>query len=57
MWQETGGPAVEAPAVVGFGTTMLKQALEYQHEGRAELDWRKQGLVCRLTLPLNQGAD
>ena len=56
VWQETGGPAVETPAVVGFGTTMLKQALEYQHEGRAELDWRKQGLVCRLTLPLNQDA-
>jgi PAS domain S-box-containing protein len=55
VWQENGGPAVEPPAVAGFGTTMLKRALEYQHEGRAELDWRKEGLVCRLTLPLNQG--
>ena len=55
VWQENGGPAVEPPAVAGFGTTMLTQALEYQHEGRAELDWRKEGLVCRLTLPLAQG--
>ena len=52
VWQEDGGPAVDAPAVAGFGTTMLSQAIEYQHEGRIELDSRKEGLVCRLTLPL-----
>jgi two-component system CheB/CheR fusion protein len=52
IWQEDGGPAVEAPAVAGFGTSMLSQAIEYQHEGKVELDWRKEGLICRLTLPL-----
>ena len=52
VWQESGGPPVEAPAVAGFGTTMLSQAIEYQHQGRAEMDWRREGLVCRLTLPL-----
>ena len=52
VWQEEGGPAVEPPAVAGFGTSMLSQAIEYQHEGRAELDWRKEGLVCHLTLPI-----
>ena len=52
VWQEDGGPAVDAPAVAGFGTTMLSQAVEYQHEGKVELDWRKEGLVCRLKLPL-----
>jgi PAS domain S-box-containing protein len=52
VWQEDGGPAVEAPAVAGFGTTMLSQAIEYQHEGKVELDWRTEGLVCRLILPL-----
>jgi hypothetical protein len=31
---------------------MLSQAVEYQHKGRAELDWREEGLVCRITLPL-----
>ena len=51
VWQEAGGPAVDAPAVAGFGTTMLSQAIEYQHEGKVELDWRREGLVCRLTLP------
>ncbi len=56
VWKESGGPAVEPPAVAGFGTTMLSRAIEYQHEGRAELDWRKEGLVCRLALPLTKAA-
>ena len=56
VWQEDGGPAVDAPAVAGFGTSMLSQAIEYQHEGKVELDWRKEGLICRLTLPLAKAA-
>jgi two-component system, chemotaxis family, CheB/CheR fusion protein len=52
VWQEDGGPAVEPPAVAGFGTSMLSQAIEYQHEGKGELDWRREGFVCRLTLPV-----
>ena len=56
VWQEEGGPAVDPPAVAGFGTTMLSQAIEYQHEGKVELDWRTEGLVCRLTLPIAKAA-
>jgi PAS domain S-box-containing protein len=56
VWQEDGGPAVTPPAVAGFGTTMLSQAMEYQHEGKVELDWRKEGLICRLTLPIARAA-
>jgi PAS domain S-box-containing protein len=55
-WQEDGGPAVDAPALAGFGTTMLRQAIEYQHEGKVELDWRKEGLICRLTFPIARAA-
>jgi two-component sensor histidine kinase len=57
VWQEDGGPAVEAPAASGFGTAMLSRALAYQHKGRADLEWRKEGLVCRITLPLADGAN
>ena len=52
VWQEDGGPAVTRPAVPGFGTKMLSQAMQYQHKGMVEFDWRKEGLVCRLFLPL-----
>ena len=56
VWQEDGGPAVDTPAVTGFGTSMLSQAIEYQHEGSVKLDWRKEGLICRMTLPLAKAA-
>jgi two-component system CheB/CheR fusion protein len=56
LWQEDGGPAVKAPALAGFGTTMLRQAIEYQHQGKVELDWRKEGMICRLTVPIASAA-
>ena len=56
LWQEDGGPSVAAPARAGFGTAMLSQAIEYQHHGKVELDWRKEGLICRLTLPIASAA-
>jgi PAS domain S-box-containing protein len=52
-WQEDGGPPVQPPTTVGFGTTMLNQAIMYQHQGRAELIWRAAGLLCRLRLPVS----
>ena len=54
IWQETGGPEARPPEAPGFGTTFLSRAIEYQHNGRTELDWRREGLVCRLSLPLAQ---
>jgi PAS domain S-box-containing protein len=56
LWQEDDGPAAEAPVVAGFGTSMLSQAIRYQHEGEVELDWRKEGLVCRITVPIAKAA-
>jgi hypothetical protein len=43
---------VARPASRGFGTALLGQALAHQHSGRVELDWRRSGLVCRMSLPL-----
>ena len=57
VWQEEGGPAVEPPVATGFGTTMLSQAIEYQHNGKVDLEWRKEGLVCRLAVPLAARTD
>jgi PAS domain S-box-containing protein len=55
-WDEQGGPPVQAPEATGFGTTMLRQIMEYQHQGRTELIWRAAGLVCRLRLPVSEVA-
>jgi two-component sensor histidine kinase len=54
IWEEEGGPPVQPPTYVGFGTTMLDKALQYQHRGRTELIWREAGLLCRLRLPLSE---
>jgi hypothetical protein len=43
--------AKSGQAAAGVSASMLGRAIEYQHEGKVELDWRKQGLICRLTLP------
>lgn len=51
-WREMGGPPVRAPEERGFGLRMIVEATEYQHAGRVELDWREEGLICRLGLPL-----
>ena len=55
-WQEQGGPDVQPPEALGFGMTMLSRTIEYQHSGKVELDWRREGLVCRLILPLPESS-
>jgi two-component sensor histidine kinase len=54
IWVETGGPPVEAPVSRGFGTRSVIASIESQLGGRAEFDWRREGLVCRLSVPLSQ---
>jgi PAS domain S-box-containing protein len=57
VWREEGGPPVAVPSHRGFGTTLLTQAIRHQHRGRVTLDWRAQGLVCTIALPLATAAD
>ncbi|SMX58423.1 putative sensor histidine kinase (HWE) with PAS and response regulator receiver domains [Bradyrhizobium sp. ORS 285] len=55
-WIETGGPLVHVPTSRGFGTRSLMASVESQLGGRALFDWRPEGLVCRLLVPLRPGA-
>jgi PAS domain S-box-containing protein len=52
VWSETGGPRVEKPATRGFGTRSVIASIESQLGGKAEFDWRPEGLVCGLSVPL-----
>jgi two-component sensor histidine kinase len=52
IWQETDGPLVEKPATRGFGTRSVIASIESQLGGQAEFDWRSEGLICRLSVPL-----
>jgi PAS domain S-box-containing protein len=52
VWEEKDGPVVEKPASRGFGTRSVIASIESQLGGHAEFDWRAEGLVCRLSVPL-----
>src|SRR6476620_5311611 len=53
VWEEKDGPLVEKPAARGFGTSSVIASIESQLGGQAEFDWRSEGLICRLSVPLN----
>jgi two-component sensor histidine kinase/CheY-like chemotaxis protein len=52
LWEEQSGPRVEQPIVRGFGTRSVIGSIESQLGGSADFDWRAEGLVCRLSVPL-----
>jgi PAS domain S-box-containing protein len=50
-WTESGGPAVQMPSHRGFGSRVIGQLIG-QLEGKACFDWRLDGLVCEIALPV-----
>lgn len=56
IWQEDVGRPVRPPETIGFGLSMLRQVIAYQHAGEVDFVWRPEGLLCRVTLPLAQAA-
>jgi PAS domain S-box-containing protein len=52
IWEEKGGPPVQAPVSRGFGTRSVIASIESQLGGKADFDWRPEGLLCRLSVPL-----
>ena len=50
VWRESGGPPVQAPERRGFGSQLLERGM---HSGSTlRLDYRPEGLECRVSLPL-----
>jgi PAS domain S-box-containing protein len=50
-WMETDGPVAQEPTRTGFGTRLVEQMIG-QQKGQVRFDWRKEGLVCEITLPV-----
>jgi two-component sensor histidine kinase len=58
-WQETGGPAVQAPGTGGYGMEVIRDVIPYELGGRVDLSFPRDGLCCRMELPaewLSNGA-
>ena len=51
-WRERGGPPVEAPRRVGFGTRLIRDKLAADFNGTVEIDYTSDGVVCTLVSPL-----
>jgi PAS domain S-box-containing protein len=56
IWVEAGGPLVREPTTRGFGTRSLMASVENQLGGQALFDWKPEGLICRLLVPLRREA-
>jgi two-component sensor histidine kinase len=54
VWKELDGPAVKEPLKKNFGTTSVRQSLEYELGGSADLQFNKSGLKCVLEIPLSK---
>ncbi|OWW00142.1 histidine kinase [Rhizobium sp. R72] len=53
-WSETGGPPVSAlPQGGGFGTQLERAIVEGALRGSITRDWRSEGLVIRLRVPIH----
>lgn len=52
-WTERDGPTLPGPASSeGFGSLLARQSVEDQLGGRLFRDWRADGLIIRLTIPV-----
>jgi two-component sensor histidine kinase len=51
-WTEAGGPPVQLPTRKGFGTHVMEGMIRDGLKGRVQLDWRVEGLVCEMVLPM-----
>ena len=50
-WTETGGPAAQAPTRKGVGSRIIDGMIT-QLKGTVRFEWRKDGLVCEITVPV-----
>jgi PAS domain S-box-containing protein len=57
VWEEKDGPLVKKPTSRGFGTRSVITSIESQLGGQVEFDWRSEGLICRLSVPLMHGEE
>jgi PAS domain S-box-containing protein len=55
-WIERADREVQPPTRRGFGTKSVIASVETQLGGTAAFDWRTDGLVCRISVPMNAEA-
>jgi two-component sensor histidine kinase len=51
-WRESGGPIVSPPDHTGFGSQVLTRTLAASFKGKADLEYRAEGLMWQLSAPM-----
>ena len=54
-WRESDGPPVLPPGRRGFGTRMIQQVLAQEFQGRVDVEYRTDGLLCQISAPWPDG--
>jgi len=52
-WTEEGGPPVLGPRRRGFGTRLIERSLAHDLNGRAEIRFSSEGVICIVDAPLD----
>jgi two-component system CheB/CheR fusion protein len=55
QWREIDGPAAPTASKRGFGLRLIEKETSANLGGRAEIEFKRDGLVARLVFPLNEG--
>ena len=50
-WSEVGGPETSEPEALGFGSTLITQAVPYELSGTANLAFEPEGMQARFWIP------
>jgi two-component sensor histidine kinase len=56
-WRETGGPPVATERRRGFGTELIEKIVAHELRQPVVLDFRPEGVVCRMRVPIRRPAD
>jgi two-component system CheB/CheR fusion protein len=52
QWAESGGPGIAKPRKLGFGLKLIEKETSYNLGGRAEIEFKPEGLDARIAFPL-----
>jgi two-component sensor histidine kinase len=53
-WRELGGPPVPSRIQSSYGTDLIRNLIPYELGGRVDLAFAKEGVNCRIEIPLKQ---
>lgn len=51
LWQESGGPPVNAPTREGFGSVLVSRSIPFDLGGSSEVSYLPEGVEARLAIP------